>query len=246
MSRSRILLSASLLLFGVGLVTADEPKNDPPVNPRAARKAKMKAEAEARVKAEAEAKAKEEAAAKAEAEAKAKVSAVSKSKLDHASLTKRIDEEIGKKLSSEKAPASRAADDAEFLRRVYLGLPGVIPPAAKSAEFIDSKDPQKRAKLIDELLAGPGFGRRQADLWDNLLFQRISENRAIQRDPLTKWLEQKFNDNVGWDIVVSELLTATGTQEENGAPTFFLAALPPDNMVDSLNPAFLGIKMECP
>src|SRR5438067_2222682 len=49
------------------------------------------------------------------------------------------------------------ADDAEFLRRLSLDLVGRIPTAAEARAFIDSKDPDKRAKKIDELLGRPGY-----------------------------------------------------------------------------------------
>src|SRR5688572_28071948 len=69
-----------------------------------------------------------------------------------------IDREIGKRLQEAKIPPSSLADDAEFLRRVYLDLNGRIPTADKAKAFLDSKDPEKRRKLIDELLASPMYG----------------------------------------------------------------------------------------
>ena len=41
------------------------------------------------------------------------------------------------------------ADDAEFVRRVYLDLTGTIPTAAATRAFLDDKTPNKRARLID-------------------------------------------------------------------------------------------------
>jgi hypothetical protein len=164
---------------------------------------------------------------------------------DPVTLARAIDEEIGKRLAEEKVPVSPRSDDAEFVRRVYLDLTGVIPTAAKAVEFIDRKDPAKRAQLIDELLASPAFGRHMADIWDKVLFQRVTDNRAIKIDPLTDWLQERFNAGMGWDRMVRELITATGTQEENGAATYFLAALTADKMVDSVSRAFMGIKIEC-
>ena len=57
------------------------------------------------------------------------------------------------------------ATDAEFLRRAYLDITGVIPTAEQAAAFLDDRSPDKRAKLIDELLADPNYGRRMADIW---------------------------------------------------------------------------------
>src|SRR5690349_19496925 len=65
-------------------------------------------------------------------------------------LSQRIDQEINKRLQAEGIKPSPIADDAEFLRRVYLDITGVIPSADKAAAFLDSKEPNKRAKLIDE------------------------------------------------------------------------------------------------
>src|SRR5947209_7978569 len=78
-------------------------------------------------------------------------------RLDAPALTRFIDKSIQQRLLAEKVTASPLADDAEFLRRVYLDITGVIPPADKVILFLDSKQPDKRALLIDELLANPNY-----------------------------------------------------------------------------------------
>src|SRR5262249_17308038 len=138
------------------------------------------------------------------------------------------------------------ADDAEFLRRVYLDITGVIPPADKAAAFLDSKDPDKRAKLIDDLLASPGYGRHMADLWQALLVKHDPDNRGLQFDPLVKGLEAGFSENKPWNKLVSELLTASGEQDEkNGAVTFWLSNRTPDKVTDTVSRVFLGVHLQC-
>src|SRR5262249_18773532 len=51
------------------------------------------------------------------------------------------------------------AGDAESPRRLFLDVTGHSPPAAQVTAFLDSKDPAKRARLIDELLASPDYGK---------------------------------------------------------------------------------------
>ncbi|MFL5342628.1 MAG: DUF1549 and DUF1553 domain-containing protein [Gemmataceae bacterium] len=247
---SRWLPAVAAVLFGLGtLLAADDTKK--PETPADAKIAARKAKMEARLKAEAEAKAKEEAEAKAKAEAEAKAKEAAKARppaalnRDTLFLTQTIDREITGRLAAEKLPASPKADDAEFLRRIYLDLTGVIPPADTAKEFLDNADPKKREALIDELLMSPAFGKHMADVWAGLLFQRVTDNRAIKFDPLKEWLEERFNAGRGWGEVVGELLTATGTQEDNGAATYFLAQLSADKLVDSTSKLFLGIKLEC-
>src|SRR6059058_3502192 len=96
-------------------------------------------------------------------------------KRDAPAVAQKIDQYVQQRLDAEKVKPSPLADDAEFVRRVYLDITGVIPPADKAAAFIDSKDPSKRSKLIDELLGDPKYGRRQADIWATLLFPRTSD-----------------------------------------------------------------------
>src|SRR4051794_26161067 len=51
-------------------------------------------------------------------------------------------------------PPAAPADDAEFLRRAYLDLAGHIPPITEVRDFLDDRDPNKRRKLVNNLLAG--------------------------------------------------------------------------------------------
>src|SRR5258708_6937239 len=51
-------------------------------------------------------------------------------------------------------PANKT-DDFEFIRRVTLDLTGRIPALDRVLSFAADKTPDKRAKLIDELLAKP-------------------------------------------------------------------------------------------
>src|SRR5438874_13387448 len=112
-------------------------------------------------------------------------------KPDVPALSQRIDQEIGKRLQEEGIKPSALADDAEFLRRVYLDITGVIPSADKAAAFLDSKQPDKRARLIDELLANPNYGRHMGDIWQDLLMaQRDILSKYLQLDPLTNWFAQ--------------------------------------------------------
>jgi hypothetical protein len=164
---------------------------------------------------------------------------------DARTLAQHIDQTISKRLTTEGVKPSPLADDAEFLRRVYLDITGVIPSADKAAAFLDSKDPNKRAKLIDELLSSPRYGRHMADVWKSLLLPRTSDNRQLQTETLTRWLAESFNSDKSWDQLVTEMITASGTQDENGAVTFFLANPTADKVTDTVSRLFLGVQLQC-
>jgi len=160
-------------------------------------------------------------------------------------LSRLIDERIDQRLKAEKVEASPLADDAEFLRRVYLDITGHIPPADKAAAFLDSKDPEKRRKLIDELLATEDYGKHLADIWQALVLPKNSDNRRLSFQPMGAWFAERFNKNEPWNKIVHELLTSTGAQEKNGAVTFFLANNSVDKMTDEVCKVFLGVQLQC-
>ena len=162
-----------------------------------------------------------------------------------AGLTARVDQLLARKLSAEKVPASARADDAEFLRRVTLDLTGVIPSADRAAAFLASKAPDKRARLIDELLASPRFGQHLADLWQDLLLVRSSDNRRLQATSFHNWLRDSFNANKPWDTLVRELLTASGNQNANPAVTYFMSNATVDKITDNVTRNLLGVQLQC-
>jgi hypothetical protein len=84
-----------------------------------------------------------------------------------AEVAKHIDKEIDSRLSAAKVPASPRADDAEFLRRAYLDIGGKPPTAQQAVTFLDSADADKRAKLIDSLLASEDYGKHFGERWVN-------------------------------------------------------------------------------
>src|SRR5205814_807359 len=108
-----------------------------------------------------------------------------------------IDAEIDKHLAASKVPASPQTDDAEFLRRVTLDLTGRIPTYQQTVAFLDSKNPDKRRKLIDELLDSPEYGEHFGTIWRNLLAGRgelnVTGKGGGGNDAFRPWLAEQFN-----------------------------------------------------
>src|SRR5262245_16504781 len=84
------------------------------------------------------------AALVAVAAATARAGEPASAKLSAADVTRRIDAAVEGRLKAEKVKPATRADDAEFLRRVYLDLTGHVPPAAKAASFLDDRSSDKR------------------------------------------------------------------------------------------------------
>jgi hypothetical protein len=165
--------------------------------------------------------------------------------MDIKAVAKFIDAEITKKLTEAKIRPSAKSSDAEFIRRASLDITGVIPSADRVAAFIDSTEPDKRSKLIDELLASPKYGEHMADIWGNPMYLNDTANRFVTKQPLVKYLAEQFNENKSWDRLVHDLLTAEGELDKNPAVTYFMANQGVDKMTDSVGKLFLGIQIQC-
>jgi hypothetical protein len=162
-----------------------------------------------------------------------------------------IDAELDRRLAEAGVPPSPLADDAEFLRRASLDFTGRIPTYDQTVAFLDSKDPYKRSRLIDKLLASPLYGRHFANIWCDLLVKRdFDSNRNLRTEPFVRWLTEQFNQNEKWDRIVSCLLTAEGNAEANPATFFFLTNQDnnqpsPAKLVGATGNLFLGIQIQC-
>ncbi len=163
-----------------------------------------------------------------------------------------VDQEIRQGWEDNEVEPSPIASDAEWIRRAYLDIVGHIPPAKKVEAFLEDKSPDKRAKLIDELLADPDYVRNFTGVWTNILIGRNTPRRT-SRVGMTKFLRESFARNRPWNDIVYDLLTADGHYEENGAVNFILAQLTgnPGNEEYHVEATaatariFLGMQVQC-
>lgn len=157
-----------------------------------------------------------------------------------------IDEQVAAKLKSAEIPASPTTDDVEFLRRVYLDLHGVVPTPERVVSFLADQAADKRAKVIDELLADPRFAAHLADLWDDYLIPTAEDPRAT-RQRLNAWLQESFHTKP-WDQIARDLVTAAGHRDQNPAVLYLLKGretLNPAEITDLVSQYFLGMRLNC-
>lgn len=176
-----------------------------------------------------------------------------KQKRDVAQVARGIDFEINQRLLEENIPASPAASDSEFCRRVYVDIIGRVPSLDETVAFLDSKQPDKRARLIDQLLASKEYGQHWATIWTNLSVGRsdASQLATPHRHRFHSWLTDAFNAGDGWDTIVAELLSAEGHSNEVPATAFLLSYSgnnmqpQPERITGAVSELFLGIQLKC-
>jgi hypothetical protein len=166
---------------------------------------------------------------------------------DAAELAKLIDQQIDTRLSSEGMRAAELADDAEFVRRIYLDLHGAVPTLEQARRFLADAEPHKRARLIDSLLDDARYGQYLADIWQGYLISPLADDSTKRADRFRHWLAGQFNTR-RWDQIVTELITATGKMEENPAVTYLIEGRLPravPDLTDLTSRYVLGIRLNC-
>src|SRR5258706_5784872 len=138
-----------------------------------------------------------------------------------------IDALINARLESEKIISSPVADDYAFIRRASLDLVGVTPTEQQIAEFIQDKNPNRRAKLIDRLLADSGWADNWVGYWQDVLAENpgILKPQLNNTGPFRTWIYEAFLDNKPIDRFATELIMMEGSVY-GGAPAGFATATP--------------------
>lgn len=162
-------------------------------------------------------------------------------------LHTRIDGIILAKADGKKPSAG--ADDAEFLRRVHLDLAGRIPSVAQTRAFLQDTSPDKRARMIDQLLAGPDYARRMQEAFHVVLMERLGDHPEW-----AKFLRSSFEANKPWDQMVREILRADPKDDKAKGAAFFYAkrlehygqnAIDYPGLTRDVGRLFLGMDLQC-
>ncbi|MEW4527345.1 DUF1549 and DUF1553 domain-containing protein [Maioricimonas sp. JC845] len=135
-----------------------------------------------------------------------------------------IDERIRTVWEENEVKPSPHADDAEWLRRVYLDIVGHIPSGDELDAFLADEDPGKRSRVIESLIEHPDYVRNFTTIWTNLALGRVTPDRT-SRPGMEKFFRESFARNRPWNEIVYDLMTAEGHYEENGAVNFLLGQL---------------------
>lgn len=144
------------------------------------------------------------------------------------------------------APAPLCTDE-DFLRRVTLDLAGTIPTPREVTYFGLDPSPDKRSRKIDQLLTSEEFSRTWAAYFREVVFSRATEARArIAQQAFEDWLADQLQNNRHWDEITTDILTATGNVQENGAAAMIFAHTgQPDELAGEISRVFLGIQIQC-
>ncbi len=157
------------------------------------------------------------------------------------------DRQIMAELQNGGVSIADLCSDEDFLRRASLDITGQLPSPTQVSAFRADADVDKRAKLIDQLIASPEFGLNWGRYWRDVIYIRATEQRSrFNQEEFTVWMADQWNKSVGWNSTVSAMLTASGNVQEHPETALIFAqgALAEEVAAEACR-VFLGIQLQC-
>lgn len=170
---------------------------------------------------------------------------------DPASAAREIDSLLAQDWQKQRLQPNPPANDETFVRRIHLDLVGRIPTHRETVDFLADKSPDKRAQLIDRLLASEGYTLHLFNYWSDIL--RVLSKGTYPGDAgrvtgtaYAEYIKDSIRSNKTYDQFVRELVSAQGQIWDHGAVGYYQRdrGMPLDNLATTTR-IFLGTRIEC-
>jgi hypothetical protein len=141
------------------------------------------------------------------------------------------------------------ADDAEILRRTTLDAIGRVPTLDEAASYLADRAPDRRARLVERLLASPEYAEHWADVMLDLFVGRQFRKPRIEKqlDPRAFFVAA-LAENRPYDRMAREMLTFSGEIQPSGPGVFLASHLKgggPEVLASVTSRLFLGVQIQC-
>jgi hypothetical protein len=158
-----------------------------------------------------------------------------------------IDHYIDAGLKEANTPAVALAPDAELLRRLTLDLDGRTPTLAELDHYLASNNPQKKAQLVDRLLASPGYVLHQTQELAALFQTEEGPKKGARKTPLVDYLQRSVAENRTWDRIFRELLLPDDADPKTQGSGEFLKTRVKDlnRLTIDVSTIFFGVNVSC-
>lgn len=164
-----------------------------------------------------------------------------------------IDRLLAPYYAQHKITPPAVVDDHVFARRAYLDCVGMLPTPEELAAFVADLQPDKRARLVERLLADRDrYAQHWLTFWNDALRNDYQGTGYIDggRKQITRWLYKALADNMPYDQFVRELVSPTPESEGfiKGIVwrgTVNASQTPEIQAAQNVSQVFLGINMKC-
>jgi hypothetical protein len=160
--------------------------------------------------------------------------------------TNYIDTLVDAKLKRLRITPSPVCSDETYLRRVFLDIVGTLPTVEEYRRFMSDTSPDKREKLVDDLLGRKEFAELWVLKWAELLQIRSSVQVSYKATLLYyNWLQDKIARNVPTNEWVQELLSASGGTFKNPPTNYYQNETDILKVSENVAQVFMGMRIQC-
>ncbi len=158
-----------------------------------------------------------------------------------------IDRLVAAKWERLRILPSGLCSDEEFLRRVHLDLTGLPPSSAAIRAFLaDSRESrQKREEVVDRLIGNENFVEYWTNKWADLLQVNRKYLGAEGAGKFRGWIREQVAANVPYDQFVFDIITASGSNHDNPAASYYKILRTPEDTMENTTHLFLGTRFNC-
>ncbi len=156
-----------------------------------------------------------------------------------------IDRHVHRQLKQLGIIPAGNCSDGDFLRRTFVDIIGTLPTASEARSFLTDKHPDRRSRLVKQLLQRSEYADYWALKWaDTLRVERLKLGRKNAYSYYS-WIHDSFRKNKPFDQFARELVTAEGPLNELPAGQFYKSVGSPKDWASTVSQVFLGIRIEC-
>ena len=144
-------------------------------------------------------------------------------------------------------------DDRLFARRAWLDVIGLLPPGDKLESFLTDVRPNKRALLVERLLADDQhYAEHWLSFWNDLLRNDYRGTGYIDggRKQITSWLYSALATNMPYDQFVAQLVNPTPESEGFSKGIVWRGVVnasqsPSLQAAQNISQVFMGVNLKC-
>ena len=158
-----------------------------------------------------------------------------------------VDKLVAAKWERMKILPSGLCNDEEFIRRAYLDLTGLPPTAEQVEAFLadQTETKQKRDALVEQLIGSEAYVEYWTNKWADLLQVNRKFLGAEGAKNFRSWIRDHVQQNTPYDEFSYEILTASGSNKENPAASYYKILREPTAMMENTTHLFLGVRFNC-
>ncbi len=163
-----------------------------------------------------------------------------------------IDERVFAKLEQLNVRPFPVSGDRAFVRRVFLDAIGVLPTPEEVESFVADQRPDKRARLIDDLLEREEYSTNWLVKFEDWFRNSQYYSQGRTNGSYKRWLHELIRQDKPYDKAVYEMLTAVGDTTVRPAGNFWhpaidfmLTKFEINKAVPTITRLFLGKRIEC-